>query len=166
MSDNSLYAVLGIAPDADPTAIEAAFHSRQQALQGRPDELSLLRIAYDTLRQPDRRAAYDRKLASLRTEPMAIAALHDIPRPRRKRSRLTNWLALILAAAFTIGFFWWQKPAAKRVVAPAAAPVTTQPPTDAKPPPAVAATPAKPDPEPVPASPAGEAPAPPSRPNY
>ena len=38
------------------------FQERTQALQGNSDALSLVRVAYDTLRHPERRAAYERKL--------------------------------------------------------------------------------------------------------
>jgi hypothetical protein len=40
---NTLYTVLGVAPDAGSEEIDAIFRARELALQGQADELSLLR---------------------------------------------------------------------------------------------------------------------------
>jgi serine protease Do len=138
---NTLYAALGITPDADADAIKAAYRQREQALQGQPDELSLLRVAYDTLRQPERRAAYDRKLAATQAAPAAVPLSYDdTPRPRR-HSRALNWLVLLLAAGGTIAYFALHKPAARSARAAVAE----------APPPVVPAAPAAPVAEPAPA---------------
>lgn len=134
---NTLYAALGITPDADAAAIETAFRQREQVLQGQPDELSLLRVAYDTLRQPEQRAAYDRKLAAVQAVPIAPPLTYDdTPRPRR-HSRALNWLVLLLAAGGTIAYFALHKPAPRvaraavaEAPAPAAAPAPAPPVAD------------------------------------
>jgi len=64
-----LYAVLGVAKDADLATIRTAFRARirQAHPDGRPphdaaaahDEMVLLNLAYDTLKDPGKRAAYD-----------------------------------------------------------------------------------------------------------
>ena len=64
-----LYAVLGVAKDADLTTIRTAFRARirQAHPDGRPphdaaaahDEMVLLNLAYDMLKDPGKRAAYD-----------------------------------------------------------------------------------------------------------
>lgn len=130
----TLYAVLGLDTDASNAAIEAAFHEREPALAAQPDERSLLFVAYDTLRQPELRAAYDRKLARQQQANAAAVAdaasatviyatdnPNDIHRPQR-RSRALNWAVLMLAAGGTAGFFWLKKPVPKTH---AAAPAST-----------------------------------------
>ena len=116
---NTLYAVLGVAADASAEEIDTAYRAREQALGGQPDALSLLRVAHDTLRQPDRRAAYDRKLAR-QAQAAAIPVAHepvDILYRPRSRSRAINWLILLLAAGGTAAYFWIRTPV-KAHVAP------------------------------------------------
>ena len=91
---NTLYTLLGIAPDASGETIDDAFRAREQELQGQSDELSLLRVAYDTLRNPAQRSAYDRKLATdelaqLRYEASIRPGFHEsfaamFPAPRQR----------------------------------------------------------------------------------
>ncbi|MDQ5960364.1 MAG: serine protease Do [Pseudomonadota bacterium] len=150
---NTLYTLLGIAPDASGETIDDAFRAREQELQGQSDELSLLRVAYDTLRNPAQRSAYDRKLAQQQQ-----AASTPLPpeiaytAPRAPRSRALNWVVLLLAAAGTIGFFWLKKPIpasakpANAAAAPAMAPAADTPAVAQEPPasPTEEATPAAP----------------------
>lgn len=140
---NTLYAVLGVAADASAEEIEAAYRAREQGLGGQPDALSLLRVAHDTLRLPERRAAYDRKLAR-QAEAAAIPVAHEtddgILRRPRSHSRTINWLVLLLAAGGTAAYFWIRTPVKARpapavaatpaagVEAPAAAPVAPRSP--------------------------------------
>lgn len=112
MSTNTLYAALGLEPTASAEEIEAAYRVREQALQGQPDALSLLRVAYDTLRSPDQRAAYDRRLAVQQPfAPTPVIYELDAPHATHRRSRALNWLVLLLAAGGTIGYFWFKAPA-------------------------------------------------------
>ncbi|MBK8524656.1 MAG: trypsin-like peptidase domain-containing protein [Betaproteobacteria bacterium] len=109
---NTLYTLLGVAPDASIEAIDSAFRAREQALQGQGDEISLLRVAHDTLRNPAQRAAYDRKLAQQQqaaSTPVPLEITYTAA--HAPRSRALNWLVLLLAAGGTIGFFWLKKPA-------------------------------------------------------
>jgi len=60
----TLYDLMGVAPDADPATIHAAY--RRAAKTTHPDQggdraaWDRLRLAHDVLSDPDRRAAYDR----------------------------------------------------------------------------------------------------------
>lgn len=140
---NTLYAAVGVAATASAEEIAAAYVARVQALHGDADALSLLRVAHDTLRDPARRAAYDRQLAARPAAaevPVFLAA--DYPAPRPARSRLRNWLLLLLAASGTVAFFWLKKPVpavvAQRPPPPAATVAAPPPPVAAAVPPAEA----------------------------
>ena len=107
-SPNTLYTALGITPEATADAIEAAFQERVQALQGNSDALSLVRVAYDTLRHPERRAAYERKLEQqLGRSETTVGEYQAVPAQRHSPAR--NWLILILTVACTAGLFWFNK---------------------------------------------------------
>lgn len=159
---NTLYAALGVAPDADEATIEAAFKAREQALQGQPDALSLLRVAHDTLRHPEHRAAYDRKLqraqAAASAPPPSVLTHDEAARPR-SRSRFFNWLVLFAAAGGTIAWFVLTKPAPKpkKVASPSARPVADTRPAEPVPAPVATA-----DPQPAGPSEAMSAPAAPA----
>lgn len=118
-SPNTLYAALGIAPEATAEAIEAAFLEREQALQGNSDALSLVRVAYDTLRHPERRAAYERKLKQQLAVSETIDSEYDVAPQRNSRAR--NWLFLILVVACTAGLFWFNKKPAPKLATPVVA---------------------------------------------
>lgn len=68
MVEDTYYEVLGVAPDATPTEIRAAYRKLSQKVH--PDAggtnalFRQIHLAYETLSDPDRRAAYDRHLAS------------------------------------------------------------------------------------------------------
>jgi len=69
VSAPNLYTVLGIAPDADGQAIRRAHRALARTLHpdvnSAPDaarRFALVQAAYETLSDPDRRAAYDRGL--------------------------------------------------------------------------------------------------------
>lgn len=104
MTARTLYEVLGVTARADSAQVEAAYTARRQALQGNPDELSLLVVAYDTLRHPVRRAAYDRELARRAT----AAAENPGARggaPARRGPRTAVWAVALLLALPAI-VFW------------------------------------------------------------
>ncbi|GAA0666180.1 hypothetical protein GCM10009601_04930 [Streptomyces thermospinosisporus] len=76
MNVPDLYAVLGVEPSATVEAITSAFRRRVREL--RPDtrvdavtaeEFGQVRAAYETLRDPERRAAYDRTHRETRRRP-------------------------------------------------------------------------------------------------
>ena len=118
-SPNTLYTALGITPEATADAIEAAFQERAQALQGNSDALSLVRVAYDTLRHPDRRAAYERKLEQQLARSETVVSEYDQAPQRNSHAR--NWLFLILAVACSAGLFWFNKKPALKLTTPVVA---------------------------------------------
>ncbi|HEX5803629.1 MAG TPA: hypothetical protein VFY24_11445, partial [Azospira sp.] len=116
----TLYAVLGVAASASREQIDAAHAALAQAAQGDADALSLLRVAHDTLRDPQRRAAYDRRLAA-RAEPgPALGVLsgglagelppHLSRSSRPRRSPLRNWLVLVLAIGGSAAYLLLSSP--------------------------------------------------------
>jgi serine protease Do len=119
-SPNTLYAALGITPEATADVIEAAFHEREQALQGNSDAISLVRVAYDTLRHPERRAAYDRKLEQQLARSESIVGEYQVL-PQQRNSHARNWLILIIAVACTAGLFWFNKKPALKLATPVVA---------------------------------------------
>lgn len=82
-----LYEVLQVHPAAEPEVIEAAFRGLTRKyhpdLNPSPDAtqaMQRLTAAYEVLRDPDRRAAYDRKLAARRDpKPPARPAPRQVP---------------------------------------------------------------------------------------
>jgi S1-C subfamily serine protease len=78
----TLYDILGVAPDAPPADIGAAYEQRRAALADAgsrdPGEAALLQQARDVLSDPGRRAAYD---ASLVTESERAAAREQAQAP-------------------------------------------------------------------------------------
>lgn len=111
-NNNTLYAVLGIEASADSETIESAYVARKQTLHGQPDELSLLRVAYETLRHPEQRATYDGKLAQQKQHLDSIVTAVEA-RPQRGFTRNTNWLLLLIAASGSFALFRFNKPPAK-----------------------------------------------------
>lgn len=104
----TLYAVLGVEPAATTEEIEAAY----LCLQREGGDIGLLRMAYDTLRIPEQRAAYDRKLAR-----QQAAAAHPVSMENAGgTSRVRLWLVLLLIVG-GVGYYWMQR--AKTVSRPA-----------------------------------------------
>lgn len=96
----TLYTVLGVRATASQEDIEAAYAS----LQGPAgDDHALLRIAYDTLRDPDQRAAYDRKLARQAAADATVVLTHQ-----PVASGGVGWLRLLIALVLVAGGgYWW-----------------------------------------------------------
>lgn len=149
--ENTLYAVLGVAADAGAPEIEAAHAARTRALHGDADALSLLRVAYDTLRDPAQRAAYDRRLARRQADAAVVFAEDGQP-----RARLRKWLLLAAAAAGGGAFFLAAPPPVAEAPPPPESSLVAAPP-----PPAAAEAEEAPFPAPAepPGAPAEAAPA-------
>ncbi|MEV4331655.1 J domain-containing protein [Streptomyces sp. NPDC049597] len=84
----SHYAVLGVSPTASPTQITTAFRKLVRALhpdvrpddpQGRREQLDLVLAAYDVLRDPRRRAAYDATRTATTPRPARARPPHVEP---------------------------------------------------------------------------------------
>ena len=110
----TLYQILGVAPDATPADIALAYERRATELQGAvpqdPSALALAHEAYEVLRNPERRRTYDASLVT--AQERAAAAQQEAPdlviepAPRRA-SRLPPWptLAAIVALALVVLYY-------------------------------------------------------------
>jgi len=96
----TLYTVLGVTATASQDDIEAAY----AGLQGQAgDDHGLLRIAYDTLRDPEQRAAYDRKLARQAAADATVVLTHQ---PVASGGLgWSRWLMVLLLVVG--GGYWW-----------------------------------------------------------
>lgn len=115
----TLYSILGVAADASAQEIEAVLAQRRAVLEAggsaTADELSLLRVAGETLRDAARRDAYDRRLSRA-----AQAACSPAP-VLEKRTRARRWLLPLLVAGGIAAPLWWRAPPSGQVPPPAAA---------------------------------------------
>lgn len=138
-ASRTLYAVLGLDSQASEAEIEAAYR-RLQAAGG--EDASLLRVAYDTLRNAEQRAAYDGKLAR-QIEQQSSVVSYSGP-----ESRPGGWGRWVILLGFLLGGgYWWVsqrppvvKPAHSVVRIPA--PANTAPVVSAEPPSSAAREPA------------------------
>jgi len=128
----SLYSILGVASDASLEEIESAFRSRRMDLDrrgGDADELSLLRVAYDTLKNAPARRRYDARLAAQAhpaapvPTPVPAGADMAFSEPRSAGRRL-GLPFLILGAVLA---YWWLKPAPNAPVQQQLAAAATRP---------------------------------------
>lgn len=117
----TLYTVLGVESSAAAAEIEAAFRAAMEVAEaagGDADRLSLLRVAYDTLRNPDQRAAYDRRLA----RQQAVTAEYVDIAPRGAGTKW-GWIAALALVAAGAGYHLQKRDpapvAAQRVLAAA-----------------------------------------------
>jgi curved DNA-binding protein CbpA len=116
----SLYAVLNVAPDADPAVIEAAYKAlikkyHPDMLAGAPGgdlrRAAEINEAFQVLRDPDRRARYDqderarqdafRRAAAAASGPV----VYHPPAPRRRRKSRWRAVLLLIAAAAALFIF-------------------------------------------------------------
>jgi curved DNA-binding protein CbpA len=117
------YTILEVSPTAELDAIYIAHHAAQAALHhdvimGNPEaqsQLRLIDLAYETLADPGKRAAYDTSLAAEQTQIMSVVEVEAVPTHPYLRVLL---LALLLSV---LGFFWQEKAAERQARAVAAA---------------------------------------------
>ena len=105
----SAYLVLGVPGDARQEEIEAAFHKAQGLYtkerlaqeDGALARLAALRDAYQVLRDPDSRAAHDRKLQQGVRPPARprTVVVEEEPSPVRKMMTIGLWLLVLVLAA-------------------------------------------------------------------
>ncbi|WP_374349653.1 trypsin-like peptidase domain-containing protein [Chitinimonas sp.] len=102
-SKKTLYAVLGVARDADAATISEAYASLKQRIASEPhgserdNQLGFIEHAFQTLHDPARRARYEQKLHD---EALAVASIVEAePEPSRR-----GW---IIAAAILAALLLW-----------------------------------------------------------
>ncbi len=108
----SAYAVLGVPGNATPEEIReafdraAAFYTPEKIALGNGivDKFNELKTAYDVLRDPQSRAAHDRKLSAVRPTPAParVQVIHEEESPVR---RLLLWGVVLVAVLFGAGMF-------------------------------------------------------------
>jgi len=118
------YTILDVSPTAELDEIYIAHHKAQSALKhavtmGNPEAQSQLRLvdlAYETLSDPDKRAAYDTSLAAEQTQIMSAVEVEEVVTPHHYLRTLL--LGLLLAV---LAFFWQEKSAERQARAAAEA---------------------------------------------
>jgi hypothetical protein len=120
----TLYEMLGVAPDAAPEAIKAAYDAAAAAPELDPGQRVALKEAASVLSSPQRRAVYDSSLRQRELPPEIMVVEDDDDEPAGGGKKL--WLVLGLVVLILAG--WWlmaKRPATKpRVLPPvSAAPV-------------------------------------------
>lgn len=115
----SHYRTLGVDPEADPVAIRSAYlalmrryHPDGGGAEADPALAQAVTAAWDVLRDPERRAAYDETRQARFQPGVAIAA-----GPRVRGGAAGRNLFLLLAAG-TIGLGWWALGQPQLVTAP------------------------------------------------
>lgn len=122
---NTFYQILGVDPRASISDIKAAYTKRLAAMQ-RGSALqdvnspTLLREAYETLSDTERRAAYD---ASLMRQPARTATRHA-----EETSGNAHWGIWMLAGGVVVAFaVWWlHRPAPAQVTVPGPSPAVAE----------------------------------------
>ncbi len=128
----SLYSILGVAVDADAEAIETAYREkcRELARSGSAaDELSLLRVAYDTLKNPSLRRRYDARQETLAAEAARVVIVSEGSDEDSsdfvERRRSGPFILLLLVTAGVV--YWMFRPLPAPVATPPAAVVSDAP---------------------------------------
>jgi S1-C subfamily serine protease len=108
----TLYQILGVAPDATVAEIDLAYERRAAELQGAaphdPNAIALAHEAYEVLRNPARRQAYDASLVTAQERAAASEQSTDLmlePEPKRKPRLSWPLLAAIAALAVVIIYY-------------------------------------------------------------
>ena len=119
----SLYSILGVDRAAGADSIERAFREKHAALERdgfSSDEMSLLRVAYDTLKNPQLRSRYDARQALLADEARQVVVTSEgdeAPVEERRNGRFLRVLLLLFVAALA---YWMFQPAVSHVREPEA----------------------------------------------
>ncbi len=119
----SLYSILGVDRDAGADSIELAFREKQAA-QARDvfssDEMSLLRVAYDTLKNPVLRKRYDARQAVLAAEAKQVVVISEGGGETVEERRDGRFLRVLLLLPIAALAYWvfWPSPSVSRVRAP------------------------------------------------
>jgi curved DNA-binding protein CbpA len=127
----NLYELLGVAPDATPEAIQAAYEAAAAAPGLDPGQQVALKEAASVLSSTRRRALYDNSLRERELPPEIVVVEEDDAAGTGSGKKL--WLALGLLVLVAVGWWLAQRPATKPRVqppasaAPAAAVVTSEP---------------------------------------
>jgi curved DNA-binding protein CbpA len=111
----SLYADLRLPPDAPPATVEWAYrklmkrHHPDHAGPGSGSRAAEINAAYSILRDPDRRAAYDRR-EQARQHALRAAEANSFAR-RRRIVRGGSWMAaaIALGAGIPLGANWYNE---------------------------------------------------------
>ena len=135
------YTILEVSPTAELDAIYIAHHKAQAALKhgvtmGDPEAQSQLRLvdlAYETLSDPGKRAAYDTSLAAEQTQIMSAVEVEEVVSEHHYLRVLL--LGLLLAV---LAFFWQEKAAERHARAVAEAALKSEAARESAPAPAAA----------------------------
>lgn len=103
----TLYQILGVAPDATEADIAAAYERRvaelQQAVPQDPNAAAFARDAYEVLRNPARRRTYDASLITAQERQAAADQAPDLAvEPERTAGRRLPWPLLAAVAALSL----------------------------------------------------------------
>jgi S1-C subfamily serine protease len=142
----TLYDILGLAPDAMPIDVALAYEKRLEELRAAPVQdasaLALLRQAHEVLVDPKRRAAYDASLvsaserAAAKEQPAPDLVLETDEEEAPRRTIPPVGIAIGIVALLVIAFFalHGSGPPAQKVAAeaPAEAPQAAPPPPQRK----------------------------------
>jgi len=164
-TQRTLYHLLGVEESADTEAITAAYFQRAETAGA---DASLLRVAYETLKNPQSRAEYDFKLQRDRAAPLLLVEHASVSRRGHHGRRWTIAVLLLILAGMGLLLskttLLFPKP---RTASPpvAAAPAPTAPPaTEPAEPAAEPAEASTPPPAPTPSGPVFHTAAPPPAP--
>ena len=141
----TLYQILGVAPDATAAEIDLAYEHRAEELQDAaphdPNAISLAHEAYEVLRNPARRQAYDASLVTAQERAAAAEQATDLMvEPEAKRGPRLSWPLLAAIAALAIVIIYYalrpdripdpqnEPPVAQAPLPPPSAPTPAPPP--------------------------------------